>query len=126
MITKADIDLMHEWHDEIYVNRERPVSVIYIGEEYDDITGAPISRGEVDREVSAVVTELSGASIEMAGGIIYENIDIKFDIDLEHIGDISDELVRIEHGGKEYKVIAFPRKGIGRRNRVEYLGRSIS
>ena len=126
MITKADIDLMHEWHDEIYVNRERPVSAIYTSEEYDDITGAPIGRGEVVREVSAVVTELSGASIEMAGGIVYDNVDIKFDIDLAYIADIADELVRIEHDEKEYKVIAFPRKGIGRRNRVEYLGRSIS
>src|SRR5699024_11306247 len=97
MITKADIDLMHEWHDEIYVNRERPVRVIYIGEDYDDITGAPIGRGEVVRELSAVVTELSGTSIQMAGGIGYDNVETKFGIDPAYIADIADEFRRIKY-----------------------------
>jgi len=61
MINEQDIELMHEWQDEIYSHRERPVTVIYVDKAYDPITGVPIGETEQTRELTAVVTEISSS-----------------------------------------------------------------
>lgn len=127
MINEQDIELMHEWRDEVVAHRERPVTVIYVDKAYDPITGVPIGETEQTREVTAVVTEISSSSDRnMADGIIYEEGDIKVDVKIELIEDIADKITQMEYADEDYEIVAKPRKGIGRRNRYELHGRVIS
>src|SRR5690625_1114880 len=121
---------MAEWQDEIYAHRERPLSVTYIDKIYDDITDELIGEQEVSREVYAVVTELSIKSANGAryvdNGIEYEQGDIKVDVKYALIEDIADKITRMDFDGKKYEILGDDRKGIGRRNRYEILGRVIA
>lgn len=127
MINEMDIELMHEWRDEVVAHRERPVTVIYVDKAYDPITGVLIGETEQTREVTAVVTEISSSSDRnMADGIIYEEGDIKVDVKIELIEDIADKITQMEYANKDYEIVAKPRKGIGRRNRYELHGRVIT
>ena len=130
MLTEADIEFMREAQDEIYTLRQRPISVIYLEVIKDEFTGEIISEKEVPREVQAVITEISIRSKEGAkhieNGIEIEQGDIKIDVKLDYIEDISDKLVRAEFDGKKYELLGGDRKGIGKRNRIEYIGREIA
>lgn len=127
MINEQDIELMHEWRDEVVVHRERPVTVVYVDKAYDPITGVPIGETEQTREVTAVVTEISSSSDRnMADGIIYEEGDIKVDVKIELIEDIADKITQMEYADEDYEIVAKPRKGIGRRNRYELHGRVVT
>lgn len=127
MLTESDIDFMHASQDEILTHRERPVDVIYFEETRDPITGEIIGKQEQIREVSAVVTEISsGDERTMVGGVIVEQGDIKVDIKIELIEDIAKKLTRINYDGNDYEILASDKKGIGRRNRYEIVGRLIA
>lgn len=127
MINAQDIDFMHASLDEIYSNRERNISVIYIGKQYDPITGVTIGEGEVPREVSAVVTEISsGVERSLEGGVKFEEGDIKVDVKIELIEDIADVIERMEYDGDTYEILSIDKKGVGRRNRYEIVGRVIA
>ena len=127
MINEQDIELMHEWRDEVVAHRERPVTVIYVDKAYDPITGVPIGETEQTRELTAVVTEISSNSDRnMADGIIYEEGDIKVDVKIELIEDIADKITQMGYADEDYEIVAKPRKGIGRRNRYELHGRVIT
>lgn len=130
MLNEGDIDLIHDWRDEMLSHRQRPVTVIYLEKQRDPLTGAVIGEGEVEREVNAVVTEISikgtDGSRSMEGGIIYEEGDIKVDIKIKLIADIADKITQINHDGKDYEVLGVDKKGIGRRNRYEFIGREIA
>lgn len=127
MLNESDIDLMHEWQDEIYSHRERPVTFIYLDKEIDPISGIVIGESEQELEANAVVTEISSNSDRnMTEGIIYEEGDIKVDVKIELIADIADKITQMKYAGEDYEVVAKPRKGIGRRNRYELHGRLIS
>ena len=127
MINEQDIELMHEWRDEVVAHRERPVTVIYVDKAYDPITGVPIGETEQTREVTAVVTEISSNSDRnMVDGIIYEKGDIKVDVKIELIEDIADKITQMGYADEDYEIVAKPRKGIGRRNRYELHGRVIT
>jgi len=130
VLTEYDIDYMTKTQDEIYTLRQRPISVIYVEEVRDDFTGEIISEKEVPREVNAVITEISIRSKDGArhieNGIEIEQGDIKIDVKIDYIEDISDKLVRAEFDGKKYELLGGDRKGIGKRNRIEYVGRVIA
>ncbi len=130
MLNEGDIDLMHEWRDEMLTHREREVSVIYLDKQRDPITGVIIGEKEETRPVIAVVTELSikkgNGSRTIEGGIYLEEGDIKVDISIELISDIAGKVVRIKHDGKDYEILGVDKKGIGRRNRFEFIGREIA
>ena len=127
MLNESDIDLIHAWGDEIYTLRERLVNVIYVEETRDPITGEIIGKQEQIREVNAVVTEISsGDERTMVGGVIVEQGDIKVDIKIELIEDIAKKLTRIKYDGEDYEILASDKKGIGRRNRHEIVGRLIA
>lgn len=130
MLSESDIEFMSEAQDEIYAYRERPIDVIYFEKVYDDITGELIEEKEVTREVSAVVTELSIKRADGAryieNGIEYEQGDIKVDVKIELIADIADKITRLRHDGKEYEILGDDKKGIGKRNRYEIIGRVIA
>ena len=130
MLTENDINFMAESQDEIYTLRQRPISVIYLDKVIDEYTGEVISENEEPREVGAVVTEVSirgkDGSRYMDGGIEYEQGDVKFDIKYDYISDIADDLIRAEYDGKKYELLGDDKKGIGRRNRYEFIGRVIA
>lgn len=129
MLTETDIDLIHAWGDEIYTLRERLVSVIYYEETRDPITGEIVGKQSQAREVDAVVTEItsavSGDDRKMIGGVIIEEGDIKVDIKIELIEDVAELLSKIKYDNKDYEILASGKKGIGRRNRYELIGRLI-
>lgn len=127
MLNESDIDLMSEWQDEIYTLRARPVTFIYRDKQIDPISGIEIGETEHNREANAVVTEVSSNSDRnIAAGIIYEEGDIKVDVKIEFIEDIADKITQMVYDGKEYEIVAKPKKGIGRRNRYELHGRVIA
>lgn len=130
MLNASDIEYMKEAQDEVYTLRQRPLSVIYVEKEYDDITGQLIGEVEHSRDVQAVITEISTRSKDgsryVEGGIEYEQGDIKVDIKLAYIEDIADKLMRASYGDKKYELLGGDKKGIGKRNRVEYVGRVIA
>lgn len=129
MINESDIDLMHAWRDEMITNRQRPVSVVYVDKERDPLTGAVIGEKEHTREVIAVVTELSikssSGSRSIEGGVVFDEGDIKVDVSIELVADIAPQVVRIYFDDKDYEVLGSDKKGIGRRNRYEFIGREI-
>lgn len=130
MLNTGDIEFMAQSQDEIYTLRERSITFIYITKTIDDFTGQPIGEEEVPHVSSAVITETSIRSKDgshyVADGIEYEQGDLKIDVKIESIADIKDEIVRAEFDGKKYELLGGDRKGIGIRNRVEYIGREIA
>ena len=127
MLNEGDIDLMHEWQDELYTLRERSITFVYVDKMTDPLTGVIIGEGEVTREVNAVVTELSSNRERyVIGGGEYEQGDIKVDVKIELIEDIAEKVERIEYDDKKYEILGVDKKGIGRRNRFEMLGREIA
>lgn len=131
MLNDGDIDFIHGSRDEILSHRERLIDVIYLDTEHDPLTGMPIGEGESYRKVTAVITEISsaaGAGVErtIEGGIKYDESDIKADIKIELIEDIIRKIERLEYDDVKYEILAVDKKGIGRRNRYEIIGREIS
>ena len=130
MLNASDIEFMKSSQDEIYTLRERPITVVYTEVIRDDITGQIIGREDVEREVNAVITEMSirgeGGSRYIENGIEYEQGDIKIDIKLEYIEDIMGKIAQAIFDGKEYEILGGDKKGIGTRNRVEFIGREIA
>jgi len=130
MLSNGDIDFMAQAQDEIYTLRQRPIKVIYTDEVYDDFTGQLIGEEEVEADVQAVITEMSIRSKDgsryMENGIEYEQGDIKIDIKLEYIEDIMGKIAQAIFDGKEYEILGGDKKGIGTRNRVEFIGREIA
>ncbi|MEK3887256.1 hypothetical protein [Bacillus sp. FSL K6-3431] len=131
MLTDADLQLIYETRGEITALRQRPVTVVYLDGEYDEYTGELIGETRIEREVMAVVTELSsatgaGAERYMANGIKYEKGDIWLSVAIDLIEDIADKIERVEHDGKTHVILAIDKKGLGIRNRYEILGRVAS
>src|SRR5690554_2495875 len=130
MLNEMDIEYIRASQDEIYELRQRPIIVIYLEKVYDDFTGELLEETEVPRTVSAVITEISIRSKDgsryVENGIEYEQGDIKIDVKLEYINDIIDKLTEAEFDGKKYELLGGDRKGIGSRNRIEYIGRVIA
>lgn len=124
MLTQEDITYMKDAQDEIYELRQRPITFIFLDKQFDPITNLPIGESEQSREVQAVITEIRSTR-SMEGGIEYEQGDIKIDVKIELIEDIADKITRAEFDGKTYELLGGDRKGIGKRNRYEYLGREI-
>jgi|SRR5690625_1331838 len=130
MLNAGDIEFMRSSQDEIYTRRKRPLSVIYTETIRDNITGQIIGREDVEREVYAVITELTtkkqngGRYVE--DGIEYEQGDAKFDVKIELIEDIADKITQINHSEVNYEILGIDRKGIGERNRFEIIGRVMA
>lgn len=130
MLNRGDIELMHEWQDEYYTLRCRPITLFYVDKEYDPISGIEIGEKEYELPAEAVVTELSTRTGEgarhMEDGIEYEDGDIKIDVKLEYLTGNDRKIIRANFDDKDYEILGGDLKGIGRRNRIEYLGREIS
>lgn len=128
MLTDADIAYMYETSNEIKAKRMRDVTLIYDEGREDEFTGEIIDTVSVERNIRAVVTEMSsstsaGADRYMANGIKYESGDIWLSVAVDDVEDIADKVTRMRYSEKEYTILAMDKKGIGRRNRYEVLGR---
>ena len=132
MLTKEDIEFMKATRREIIANRTSKILVKFEGESVrDPISGEPIGGGVEEREVDAVVTEISSRSSvradrDIVGGIVVQEGDLWLSIEIGQVADIADDLIRVVYRDKEYEVLAVDRKGIGEFNRVELLARMIS
>lgn len=129
MLTEADIEFMKRNRAEITANRTHDITVYYAGEvAYDPITGEPIGEVPGERVVASVVTEISSTASAnsergLINGIIIETGDIWFSISLDLIEDIATTITQVKYDDEEYEVLAKDKKGIGQRNRIEFLGR---
>lgn len=132
MLTQEDIEFIKRTRAEITANRTHDITVYYPGEfTIDPITGEEVPGEETDRIVPSVVTEITSTastSSERAleNGIVIETGDIWFSVDISLIADIADAVTSVKYDGVEYEILAGDKKGIGERNRVEFLGRRIT
>ena len=131
MLTDADIEFMYETRQEIIAKRRRDITVVYFETVEDEFTGEPISEEKKDREVLSVVTEVAsdneaGADRKLSNGIYIDRGDLWFSIDIELVNDIADKITQITHDGKDYEILGMDKKGIGKRNRFEFLARVIN
>jgi len=130
MLTSSDIEFMRDAQDELYELRVRPITLIYEVKQYDDVSGALIGTAEEGRTVDAVITELSinkaNGARYLENGIEYEQGDIKIDVKIERIADVEGTLTKALFDDKRYEILGGDKKGIGVRNRIEYIGREIA
>ena len=131
MLTDEDLLFMKQTRNELTKNRKRPITVRYMDGEPDPWTGEIEDEITDDRELMAVVTEISsptsaGAERYIVLGIKYEKGDIWLSISIEDVEDVADKIERIIYEGKEYMILAMDKKGIGIRNRFEVLARVTS
>lgn len=130
MLTAEDLTYMKEAQDEIYEMRMRPITFIYKEVMRDSITGTVIGETEADRNVNAVITEMSikkaNGARYLENGIEYEQGDIKIDVKIEFIEDIADKVTQAFFDDKRYELLGDDKKGIGLRNRYEFVGREIA
>lgn len=130
MLTAEDLAYMKEAQEEIYEMRMRPITFIYKEVKRDSITGTVIGETEADRIVNAVITEMSikkaNGARYLENGIEYEQGDIKIDVKIEFIEDIADKVTQAFFDDKRYELLGDDKKGIGLRNRYEFVGREIS
>lgn len=129
MLTEADIEFMKQTRAEITANRTHDITVCYAGEvAYDPITNEPIGEVHGERIVASVVTEISSTASAnsergLINGIIIETGDIWFSVNIDLIEDIVGKITSVKYDEVDYEVLAKDKKGIGKRNRIEFLGR---
>lgn len=130
MITPEDVNFMKSARAEAMAGRERDITMttkIQTGE--DRYTKQPIYE-TTNHAVRAVVTEISGTSgvaIErkLDEGMSVIDGDIQFSVSLDMITEDTDAYKTIVYNGENYMILAADFKGIGERNRIEFLGRVI-
>ena len=130
MITPEDIEFMKAARAEMVSGRRRQITLtarIQVG--IDPYTKQP-KYENVRHTVEAVVTEISGTSgvaIErkLENGMTVIDGDIQFSVSLDQTTLDDIEYKTVVYEGAEYMILASDRKGIGERNRVEFLGRVI-
>lgn len=129
MLNESDIDFIYETRMDVVQGRRREIIVYYEVEgEKDPVTGEGGTE-TLDRAVESVVTEVDSKfkmKRELFGGIELLKGDIWFSVEIDLIHDIDTKIVRVKYEDVDYEVLAQDRKGIGRRNRWEFLGRRQS
>lgn len=125
MLTETDVEFMRQTRRELIANRTSKIIVKYLDDsDRDPFTGEPIGDTTHEREVDAVVTEIStGEDRKLIGGIEVQTGDLRLSIALDLIADIVDKATTLVYDGKHYEILAADKKGIGERNRFEILAR---
>lgn len=130
MLTPEDIELMRKTHEEIVDGRQHAITLIYETEgERDPITDENIGGGEDYLETVAVVTEISSQvkfDRYLDNGVVVEKGDIWFSVGIDEAAGIYEKIVRVQYDGHSYEVLSKDKKGIGERNRAEFVGRLIT
>jgi len=127
MLTDADHEFMRASRREIVAGREFPITLFYtVDGEKDPWTYEPLEPRTEQRNTQAVVTELTTqfkADRVLIGGVDAMMGDLWFSVDITAVSDIFDKVTDAHYDDRDYTVIAQDKKGIGVRNRVEFLGR---
>lgn len=127
MLTDADIEFMRQTRKEVVSNRQRDITLIWdVDGEEDPWTGEPIGPSTDSKVVKSVVTEITSMAVadrQIINGADVMEGDLWFSVDIENVLGIDDAISSVRHDDKDYTVIAKDKKGIGVRNRVEFLGR---
>lgn len=130
MLTPEDIEFMKEARAEIIANRTSNITLIYEdGGTSDPITGEPTGTTEVTIAAQAVVTELSSQvkyDKSVINGIEVQAGDLWFSVDIVVVEAVLARLERVIYDAKTYELLSRDKKGIGARNRVEFVGRLIT
>lgn len=134
MLTERDIDMMQEWRDELTANRVVEVTLATISTEEDFLTGELIET-ESEKTVDSVVTERASrtaAEIFFSDGAEVREGDLWFSVSIKELTRIGivdkdgyDSLKYAYHGDEKYRIVSWDRKGIGRINRLEFLGKAV-
>ncbi len=129
MITEWDIEFMRKTRAEMVAGRQSDIILYYKdGGAVDPITNEPI--GEIkEKPAVSVVTEIaSQVKIDrlLENGIQVEKGDIWFSVPIDYLTGILEDIVQVKYDGNIYEVLSKDKKGIGARNRAEFVGRRIS
>ncbi|MEH7246465.1 hypothetical protein V7114_06655 [Neobacillus niacini] len=121
---------MRQTRSEVVANRQSTITLIYAdGGEIDPITDEVIGSGTKSKPTDGVVTEISSqVKIDryLENGVEIEKGDIWFSVAIVELADIYEAISAVEYAGKNYEVISKDKKGIGERNRAEFVGRLIT
>ncbi|EAG4520993.1 hypothetical protein ACSJ9F_001935 [Listeria monocytogenes] len=122
MITSNDIEFMKLARTEMLDGRlfevellKEPVS------ELDADTGELLTISHESVFVKAPVTEISGKQVQVEGGALTIEGDIKVDINIEDWTPVK----FFNYAERKFRVIGANEKGIGQRNRIEVLGELV-
>ena len=130
MLTPEDIEFMKETRKEVVSNRQSSITLIYEdGGAVDPITDEVIEPTEVPFNTLGVVIEISSQvkyDRFIENGIEVQKGDIWFSVAIEELTDIYEKVTELIYGGKRYEILSKDKKGIGERNRAEFVGRLIS
>jgi hypothetical protein len=130
MLTIDDIEFMKESRNEMAVSRQSAITLIYQNEGTKDlITGEVTDPIDIPFETLAVVTEISSqVKIDryLQNGIEVEKGDICFSVSLDAIEIFYEQIINVLYDSKKYEVISKDKKGIGKRNRAEFVGRLVT
>lgn len=132
MLTLSDIEFMRNTRKEVVALRQHPIILYYeIEGELDPITNEPIGDEIVEIHTDAVVTEISSTAQSaferlLNDGVLVEKGDIWFSVDIDVVNDLIEQITSVKYNGRDYEIMAADKKGIGERNRVEFVGRLIS
>ncbi|MBC1996732.1 hypothetical protein HCJ67_00245 [Listeria marthii] len=122
MITNDDIEFMKLARAEILAGREFEVELLNEPvSELDDDTGERLTSLHESVFVKAHVTEISGKQIQVEGGVLTTEGDIKVDINIEDWTPVK----FFNYAGRKFRVIGANKNGIGQRNRIEVLGELV-
>lgn len=127
MITGADKAFMEQARNEMLAGRTFTVTLLpdeVVSTDPD--TGEQVKIPSAPTEVQAHVTESptysSSGGWDISDGLLLYTADIKADINVEDWVDVR----YFEYDSEKYRVIRKPKKGIGKRNRVEVFGELIN
>jgi hypothetical protein len=130
LLTPEDIEFMKEARKEIVSNRQSSITLIYEdGGVTDPITDEVTDPTEVPFNTQAVVTEISSqVKIDryLENGAEVEKGDIWFSVEIGELAGIYEKITIVVYDGKRYEVLSKDKKGIGERNRAEFVGRLIT
>ncbi|MDT0064555.1 hypothetical protein QJV38_07270 [Listeria cossartiae subsp. cayugensis] len=122
MITNDDIEFMKLARAEILAGREFEVELLKEPvSELDVDTGERLNILHESVFVKAHVTEISGKQIQVEGGVLTTEGDIKVDINIDDWTPVK----FFNYVGRKFRVIGANETGIGQRNRIEVLGELI-
>lgn len=108
--------------EEILAGREFEVELLKEeAGEIDADTCELLSYVQASIFVKAHVTEISGKQVQVEGGVLTTEGDIKVDINIEDWTPVK----FFNYAGRKYRVIGANENGIGQRNRIEVLGELV-
>jgi hypothetical protein len=130
LLTPEDIEFMRQTRSEVVSNRQSPITLVYEdGGEIDPITEEVVDGEPKQKPTFGVVTEISSqVKIDryLENGVEVEKGDIWFSVELEELTGIYQKITGVTYDGNTYEVISKDKKGIGQRNRAEFVGRLIT